>query len=120
MAAHIGSHPTGASSVKRAQFVGEADLPRSTRCELLAANEAILKPAVQRGCRHTQLTGGFGHCDQLPIRWIGRWLVPWNVPVRTQASDGYRGEPLAACTPATLTIENAGDHGIRIMHGESA
>ena len=31
------------------QLIGETDLPRSARRELLAANEAILKPAVERG-----------------------------------------------------------------------
>src|SRR5712692_10339852 len=102
------------------QLVSQPDLPRSAGCELLAADEAILKPAVQRGWSHTQLPCGFGHRDQLSIWWVGRRLVTQNVPVLTQAGDCDRGESLPACGPPTLAIENAGDQCIWIMDGEPA
>src|SRR5215471_9938654 len=69
------------------QLVGEPDLPRRSRSELHASNEAILQPTVQRRWSYTQLMGGFRHRHQLTIRWIGRRLVTWNVPVRAHASD---------------------------------
>ncbi len=72
---------------KSPQLVGQPDLPWSAWCELLAANEAILKPTVQRGRRYAQLMSSFGHREQLPIRWVGGRLVTWNVAVRTQASN---------------------------------
>src|SRR6266849_1560032 len=67
------------------QLVGEPDLPRSAGCELLAADEAILKPAVQRGRRHAQPVSGFGHRYHFAIRWLVRRLITRNVPVLTQA-----------------------------------
>jgi len=69
------------------QLVGEPDLPRGSRSELHAGNEAFLEPTVQRRWSYTQPTGGFGHRHQLTIRWIGRRLETWNVPVRAHASN---------------------------------
>ena len=69
---HRGPHrqPTSRSLIRKAgpQLVGEPDLPGSARRELLAADEAILKPAVQRGRRYAQLMSSFGHREQLASR----------------------------------------------------
>src|SRR5712691_1623173 len=120
---HCGPHcePAGWRLVSEEcpQFFSEPDLPRSPRSELHARNEAILEPTVQGRWRYTQLTGGIRHRHQLTIRWIGRRLVTWNVPIRTHTSNGYRRESLAACGPPALAVKDARDHRVRIMNRKS-
>ncbi len=43
-----------------------------------------------------------------------------NVAISTQAPNLVCGEPLTADGLASLTIENAGNDAVRVMHGETS
>ena len=54
-----------------------------------------------------------------PSRDCGRWFEAWNGPARAQAADPIGREAETGGGPATLAIEDAGDDGVWIVHGQA-
>lgn len=58
---------------------------------LLAGDEPVAQPAVQRGGREAEFGGGFSHGEQLPLRRVGGGVMAGNAPVVAQALDPTGG-----------------------------
>src|SRR5208282_3132318 len=99
----------------RTQVIVESDAPRRTGRDLFSGDETIVEPAMQgRGRDAERLRGAL---DRHALRLVGlrRSLAAWNVPVRAQTAQTIGSERQACSGLASLTIEDAGDDGIRIM-----
>src|SRR5258708_35804258 len=64
--------------------------------------------------------GGSLYCQQFAVRRVGSRLKAWNIPVTTQVADAARLEAMTVCRGAALAIEDAGDHAVGVMKGETA
>src|SRR5207302_8103586 len=74
---------------------------------------------MNRGRVNAQDLCGLANRHNLPGGWLRRWLETRNVAIATQAADMKRREAFTARRCASLTIENAGDHVVRVMHGQT-
>ncbi|MFA5028684.1 MAG: reverse transcriptase N-terminal domain-containing protein, partial [Candidatus Methylomirabilota bacterium] len=100
------------------QAGGEPDLPRRARGHLLAGEEAVIEPAVNRGRGEAEDLGRPLDGDQLPLGAIRRQRAAGNVPVPAQVPHVRRREALAAGGGPALPIEDPCDDGVRVVHGE--
>ena len=82
-----------------AQFLGDADLPRCARCDLLAGNEPVVQPTVQRRRGDAQYVGGLcvpgmgmilWGASPLYIIWEDVILTPLKVLADGKARKGDR------------------------------
>lgn len=103
-----------------AQLIGDADSPRGAGRELLAGDEAVIQPAMHRGWCDAKNFGSAIDSDVLST-WLllGRFEAR-NLPVGAQAADAVSGEAHACCGGLALAIENAGDDGVGVVHGQAA
>src|SRR6266487_2938963 len=100
------------------QLIGDADAPGSTGGELLAGDKAVVEPAMNSRWSETE-----DLCSLLDSGKLTRWRLSGrsearDVAIAAQTTDLICGEALAVGGPATLTVENAGDHIIRVERGE--
>src|SRR5262249_43066437 len=65
----------------RPQFIIDANLPRRTRCDLLAGDETICQPAVNTTCVHPENLRGLANRDQFSIRRRGWRLIAWDATI---------------------------------------
>src|SRR5256885_2865005 len=70
-----------------ADFGGEADPPGGAGGELLAADEPVVEPPVQRGRGEAAFGGGVSHGEQFSFLRVVAWLVAGEAPVVPQARD---------------------------------
>src|SRR5450631_2367001 len=118
IASNIGTYPGGASSTNRAEFVVDTDPPRRAGGVLLAADDPVTQPAVDRGGGDAELFGGSCDGEQFAVgRLVGR-VVGGDVAIAAQAADDDRGEPLAGGGASALAVEDPGDRAVVVVHGK--
>src|SRR5262245_36842942 len=100
-------------------LVGEADAPRSARCDLLARDDAIVDEAMNRRRCDAECDGSTLDGQQLAFGSVGLRNEAWNVPVFAQAAYTVAFEAKAARCPAALPIEYADDHRVGVVHSHS-
>jgi len=104
-----------------AQLVGEADAPRRAGGDLLTGDEAVVEPAQQGGRGDAELAGGLGHVEQVSFGGgVAAGLVAGDVPVGAQRGDSIGGERQSAGGGAVLPVEDPGDLGVGVVHGQAA
>ncbi len=104
----------------RAQLVGDVDTPRSTRSELLAGDETVVEPAVQRRRRHAECIGSLLDGDGICVGRLRRWSETRDAPVGADTTDSIGREALPRGGLAPLSVEDPGDYGIRVVSGQTA
>jgi hypothetical protein len=102
-----------------AQFVGEADPPGRAGGELLAGDEAVVEPAQQGGGGDPELVGGGGHGEQLSVLRLIAGLVAGDLPVMPKRLHPTGGERQSPGGGPALSVEDPGDLGVGVVHGES-
>src|SRR6202790_3559978 len=103
----------------RTQFLRHTDAPRSAWRDLLARNEAIVEPTMQgRGCEAERLRGTL-HRHALSLTGFFGGFKTRYFPACTQTGDATDGEGKTRDRFSSLSIENAGDDGVRIKCGET-
>ena len=100
--------------------MGEADPPGGAGGDLFAGDEAVVQPAQQRGGGDAELFGGGGHVEQLSFRRVVAGLVAGDLPVVPQRLDPTGGERQSAGCRALLAVEDSGDGGVGVVHGQPA
>src|SRR5437660_5248598 len=70
-----------------ADFGGEAEPAAGAGGELLAADEPVVEPPVQRGRGEAEFGGGVSHGEQFSFLRVVAWLVAGDAPVVPQALD---------------------------------
>ncbi len=103
---------------QRAELVVDTDPPGRAGGVLLAADEAGLEPAEDRGGGDAEFVGGFADGEQFSVGRFGRRLVCGDLAVAAQAADDDCGEPLAAGGAAALAVEDPGDPAVVVVGGE--
>ena len=101
------------------QLVVDAKPPRGAGSVLFAADESVLQPAIECGCRDTELIGSFADRQQLTVGWLGGQLVAWNVAVTSQAADNDFGETLTCRRAPSLAVEDSSNPAVVIVTGEA-
>jgi hypothetical protein len=101
-----------------AEFVEDADSPRSAGGVLLASDEPGLEPAEDCGGGDAEFVGGFADGEQLAVWRFGGRLVCGDVAVAAQSADDDRVEPLAGRGAAALAVEDPGDLPVVVVSGE--
>ena len=88
---------------------------------LFTGDESLVQPAVQGGGRESELGGGVGHGEQLSVLW-GRSPGWWQGMFQWWRSDWTRtgGERQSAGGAAVLPVEDPGDGGVGVVHGQPA
>ena len=98
----------------RAQFIGDSNLPRRARRDLLTGDESICQPAMNAGSIHAQNLRRFADRNQFSGRWLSRRLEASNVAIPPQAADMVGGEAFSGGRFAILAIQDSSDHFIGI------
>lgn len=99
---------------------GEADAPGRPRRELLAGHEPVVEPSVEGGRRDPELGGGVGHGERLSFLRVVGGSVVGDSPVVAQALDSTGGVRQPPGGAASLAVEDAGDLGVGVVHGQAA
>ena len=102
----------------RAQFIGDSNLPRCAGSYLLAGDEAIGQPAMNRGRVHAENPGSLANGHQFSVGRRCRRLEPRNASVTPQTANLVGRETFSGCRFAPLTIEDSGDDFIGIEGGQ--
>ena len=87
---------------------------------MLAGDEAICQPAVNRGSVHAQNLRRLANRNQFSLGRLSRRLEARDVAIAAQTADLVGGEAFAGRGFASLTIEDSGDDFIRIKSGQAA
>src|ERR1039457_2466469 len=104
---------------ERPQFVSQTDAPRRAWGNLLSCDEAIIEPAMQGRGRKCECVRGALDSHAFSVLSLLGGFEAGDFPVRAQTAHAICGERQTRCALASLTIEDAGDDGIRIVCGES-
>jgi hypothetical protein len=88
------------------QLLGDSNLPRRARSDLLTGDEAIGQPAVNRGSIHSQNLRRFADGNQLSVQGFGRRLEARDVAISPQTPDliGVKRSPVAVLRPWRFRI----------------
>ena len=99
----------------RPQFIVDANLPRRTRCDLLAGDETICQPAMNAARVHAENLSRFANGDQFSMGWRGWRLKARDTAIPSQAADLVGGEAFPGGRLSSLTIQDAGDDFVRLL-----
>src|ERR1700687_3660953 len=102
------------------EVIGQANAPGCGGRQLLARNDAVVEPAVQSRRGDAEHDRGLLDRRQFALGGGRPGLEARDVPVATQIADTARLEAMAVYRGAPLAIEDAGNHGVWIMDGQSA
>ncbi len=104
----------------RAELFGDANLPWRAGCELFTGDEAVVEPTVDgRGCNAKDF-GCLLDVDQFTVGRLVGWLEARDVPMPTEIADAVSCKPVTVGSGLALAVEDAGDHGIGVMRGQTA
>ena len=90
----------------RPQLIGDANLPRRARSDLLARDETVCQPAVNAGRVHVQDLRCLADRNQFPAGRLSRRLEARNIAIASQAADLVGGESFPGGGLAPLSIED--------------
>src|SRR5215831_8283863 len=101
------------------QLIAQADAPGCARSDLFSGQESIVDPSMQGRGGQTQALGCLFQRHEIPggrFRWR---LAAWNMAITAQTTDLIGREALPARRSASLTVENASDDVIGVVHGQT-
>jgi hypothetical protein len=99
------------------QFICHTNTPGSSGRDLFAADKSIVEPPQQSRGRNAQLLGGGIDREQLALHRLGRRLIARDFPVGTKTGNTIGGEAFTVGRFPSLSIEHAGNDGVRMMDG---
>src|SRR6516164_724138 len=110
----------GILAESRLNVIGQSYAPGGTRRELLAANDAVVEQAVHCRCRDAEHSSCLLNRQKFALGSFRFSLIARDFPLTPQTGDVVGLETMTVGSFATLAIEDAGDHPIRIMRGQAA
>src|SRR5579863_3963339 len=101
------------------QLIGDPNLPRRAWSYLLAGDETICQPAMNRRSVHAENLRCLPNRNQLPGGRFSRRLESRDIAIAAQTADLVSGEAFTGSCLSSLPIQDSGDHFIGIEHGQA-
>src|SRR6516165_3018108 len=102
------------------QILAQANAPRSSRGQLLTADEAVIEPAVDGRGGGSKDRGRLFDSQQLAFRADRGRLEARDLPLPPQVADMVGSKAMTVGGLPLLTVEDTGDDGVWVMCGQTA